>query len=116
MEQLVFAVTEASQVAQVRRQVVALAGKLGFTETDLGKAALVVTEVATNLVKHAVQGEVVVRLLEAHQRTGIEILALDKGPGMANLAQSLRDGYSTSGSPGTGMGSISRLARLFDLH
>ena len=115
-EQFIFAVTEASQVAEVRRHVVALAGKLGFNETDAGKAAIVATEAATNLAKHAVQGEVVVRLLEDQDRNGIEILALDKGPGMVNVAQSLRDGYSTAGSPGTGMGAMSRLARSFDLH
>ena len=115
-EQFIFAVTEASQVAEVRRQVVALASKLGFSETEVGKAAIVATEAATNLAKHAVQGEVVVRLLEAQDRSGIEILALDKGPGMVNVTQSLRDGYSTAGSPGTGMGAMRRLARWFDLH
>ena len=115
-EQFIFAVTEASQVAEVRRHVAALAGKLGFSETDAGKAAIVATEAATNLAKHAVQGEVIVRSLVAPDRNGIEILALDKGPGMVNVAQSLRDGYSTAGSPGTGMGAMSRLARSFDLH
>ena len=115
-EQFIFAVTEASQVAEVRRQVVSLASKLGFNQTDVGKAAIVATEAATNLAKHAVQGEVVIRLLEDQDRSGIEILALDRGPGMVNVAQSLRDGYSTAGSPGTGMGAMSRLARSFDLH
>ena len=115
-EQFVFAVTEASQVAEVRRQVAALASKLGFNPTEVGKAAIVATEAATNLAKHAVQGEVIVRLLEDQDRSGIEILALDKGPGMVNVAQSLRDGYSTAGSPGTGMGAMSRLARSFDLY
>ena len=119
-QQFIFAVTETSQVAEVRRQVVALASKLGFSETEVGKAAIVATEAATNLAKHAVQGEVVIRLLEDQERSGIEILgtssALDKGPGIVNLAQSLPDGYSTAGSPGTGMGAMRRLARLFDLH
>ena len=115
-EQFIFAVTEMSQVAEVRRQVVALASKLGFNPTEVGKAALVATEAATNLAKHAVQGEVLIRLLEDQDRSGIEILALDKGPGMVNVAQSLRDGYSTAGSPGTGMGAMRRLARSFDLH
>jgi len=115
-EQFFFAVTEATQVAEVRRHVVALAGKLGFSETEVGKVAIVATEAATNLAKHALQGEVVVRLIEDQDRRGIEILALDNGPGMVNVAQSLRDGFSTAGSPGTGMGAMSRLARSFDLH
>jgi anti-sigma regulatory factor (Ser/Thr protein kinase) len=115
-EQFIFAVTEMSQVAEVRRQVVALASKVGFNPTEVGKAALVATEAATNLAKHSVQGEVLIRLLEDQDRSGIEILALDKGPGMVNVAQSLRDGYSTAGSPGTGMGAMRRLAGSFDLH
>jgi anti-sigma regulatory factor (Ser/Thr protein kinase) len=115
-EQSIFTVTEASQVAQLRRHVTALAGKLGFSETDASKAAIVATEAATNLAKHAVHGEVVVRSLTTPDRNGIEILALDKGPGIVDVAQSLRDGYSTAGSPGTGMGAMSRLAGLFDLH
>src|SRR5262245_24587999 len=116
MGQLVFEVTEASQVAEVRRHAIAPASTLGFSDTDVGKLAIIVTEVTTNLVKHAVQGEVFIRWLETGGKSGFEILALDKGPGMTNVAQSQRDGYSTSGSPGTGMGAMSRLAGRFDLH
>jgi len=116
IDQFIVAVTEASQVAEVRRQVAALAGQLSFGESDLGRLAILVTEAATNLVKHAVQGEIVVRPLECQHRVGIEILALDKGPGIMNLAESLRDGHSTAGSPGTGLGAMSRLASPFDLH
>src|SRR4029077_6385718 len=47
---------------------------------------------------------------------GIEILAVDSGPGMADLARSLRDGYSTGGTSGTGLGAIRRLADVFDLY
>jgi hypothetical protein len=46
----------------------------------------------------------------------MEILALDKGPGIENVGESLRDGYSTSGSPGTGLGAVKRLSSLFDLY
>ena len=46
---------------------------------------------------------------------GVELLALDKGSGIANLAESLRDGYSTAGTPGTGLGAITRLAAEFDI-
>src|SRR5262245_18331314 len=115
-DQFVVAVTEASQVAEVRRQVAALASQLRFNESALGRLAIVVTEAATNLAKHAMQGEIVVRSLEAQNRAGIEILALDKGPGITNLTESLRDGHSTAGSPGTGLGAMSRLASPFDLH
>ncbi len=109
-------VTEASQVGQARRTAAALARRLGFDETEAGKVALAVTEAATNLVKHGGGGEVVLRGLEHGGECGIEMLALDRGPGMADLSRCLRDGFSTAGSPGTGLGAIARLSGLFDAY
>jgi anti-sigma regulatory factor (Ser/Thr protein kinase) len=115
-DQLILRVTDPHQVSEVRRTVVATASKVGFTEVEVGKLALVATEAATNLVKHGVAGEVLVRPLRTPGGHAIEIVALDKGPGIANIAESLRDGYSTAASPGTGMGAMSRLSSVFDVH
>ena len=68
--------------------------------------ALVVTEAATNLVKHAQAGQLLLRTLDEAEGPGVELLTLDTGPGMANVGQCLQDGYSTAGSPGTGLGAI----------
>jgi Stage II sporulation protein E (SpoIIE) len=78
--------------------------------------ALIVTELATNLVKHAKAGELLIRRLGSEGMDGIEVLSLDKGPGMSNVAQSLGDGHSTAGSPGTGLGAIQRTADVFDVY
>ncbi|MFH1008945.1 MAG: ATP-binding SpoIIE family protein phosphatase [Candidatus Latescibacterota bacterium] len=112
----VLPVTEASQAGKARRRAVALAGRLGFDETETGKVAVVVTEVATNLAKHAARGEVLLGPVERDGVAGIEVLALDRGPGMARLGECMRDGYSSAGSPGTGLGAISRLSAVFDIH
>lgn len=109
-------ITETSQVGEARRLISASARRLGFDETREGKVAIVVTEMAGNLVKHAGGGELVVRALRSGEIDGIEILALDRGPGMADLARSRRDGYSTAGSPGTGLGAISRLSDHFEAY
>jgi anti-sigma regulatory factor (Ser/Thr protein kinase) len=109
-------VTEISQVAETRRAATALARQLVFEEAGIGKVALIVTEAATNLAKHATRGEILLYALQSGQIGGIQILALDKGPGLANAARALRDGYSTTGSPGTGLGAIKRLATSFDIH
>jgi anti-sigma regulatory factor (Ser/Thr protein kinase) len=95
---------------------VALADRLGFGEADAGKVALVVTEAATNLVKHGGGGELVLGVLQRDGGAGIEVLALDRGPGMADLGRCLRDGYSTAGSRGTGLGAIARLSSSFEVH
>jgi anti-sigma regulatory factor (Ser/Thr protein kinase) len=110
------AMTESSQVAAGRRLATQLATELGFDEVDTGKVALVATEVATNLVKHAVHGQLLIRQRHAATESGIELLALDKGPGMQNVTACLRDGYSTAGSLGTGLGAITRLTSFWDIY
>lgn len=101
-------VTESSQVGEVRRRAAHTARSLGFDEGDAGRVALAATEAATNIVKHAGSGEMLLRVLGDAQAPGIELIALDRGPGMANVAESLRDGHSTAGSPGFGLGSLAR--------
>ncbi|MDQ7988543.1 MAG: ATP-binding protein/SpoIIE family protein phosphatase [Candidatus Dactylopiibacterium sp.] len=112
---VVFPVEESSRIGEARRHAVRLAQTLGFDETRVGRVALVVTELGTNLLKHAREGQLLIAARQ-HASAGIEILSVDRGPGMRDVAQSLRDGYSTAGSPGTGLGAISRLADDFDLH
>ncbi|MGT2477943.1 ATP-binding protein [Methylobacterium oryzae CBMB20] len=79
-------VTEASQVAEARRRAVAVAQSIGFDETAAGRIALVVTELATNVVKYGVPGEVLVGTYEDGTGSGVEILVLDKGEGFSNLS------------------------------
>lgn len=109
-------VTESSQPAAARREAVRLAQEGGLGEQAIGKTALVVTELATNLVKHASQGELLIRWFEHIGIAGIEVLSLDKGPGIADVARALGDGYSTAGSPGSGLGAVQRAAEEFDLY
>src|SRR4051812_48926233 len=92
---LVVLVAEVSQVAEARRAASSLAQKTGMDETAAGKLAIVVTEAATNLVKHGGGGRI---LLSAHERSGasgVEVLAIDKGAGMADVRRCAGDGYST---------------------
>jgi anti-sigma regulatory factor (Ser/Thr protein kinase) len=114
-EQICVPVTESSQPAAARRAAVGLAQDAGLDESAVGHVALVVTELATNLVKHAKGGELLLRRLGSEGMEGVEVLSLDRGPGMSDLALSLRDGHSTTGSPGTGLGAVRRTAGEFDL-
>lgn len=110
-----FGVTDASCVGEVRRFCAKGALDAGWNELDVGRLSLVVTELGTNLVRHASDGQLWVAFLPEHQ--GVEILALDKGPGIADVQRSILDGVSTgSGSPGTGLGAIRRLASDLDIH
>jgi len=103
-------------VAEARREVTGLARAIGFDESVIGRVALVVTEAASNLVKHTPEGQFLARAFDRDGVAAIEVLALDQGPGMANTGESLRDGYSTAGSQGTGLGAIKRLSDEFDIY
>ena len=109
-------VLDASHASEHRRQIGALARRSGFDSTKEGKIAISVTEIATNLTKHAGEGEIVVRSLTHGSREGLELLGIDKGPGIDNIGMAMEDGYSTAGSPGTGLGAIKRLADEFDIY
>jgi anti-sigma regulatory factor (Ser/Thr protein kinase) len=109
-------VGDASAVGEVRRGAMIVARKAGLSQEDVAKVALVVTEAASNLVKHAGGGEVVVNALQNDSAIGVDVVALDHGPGIANFAHAARDGFSTSGSPGTGLGAMARLASEFDVY
>jgi anti-sigma regulatory factor (Ser/Thr protein kinase) len=111
-----FHIREASSVAEARRKVTSLARAVGFDESAAGRVALVVTEAGTNLVKHALEGQLLARVFDRGGVTVVEVLALDQGPGIADISESLRDGYSTAGSPGTGLGAIKRLSDDFDIY
>jgi anti-sigma regulatory factor (Ser/Thr protein kinase)/serine/threonine protein phosphatase PrpC len=115
-EQTCVPVTESSQPAAARRLAVSLAQEAGMQEPAVGNLALVVTELATNLVKHARGGELLMRRLGSEGTEGVEVLSLDKGPGMPNVALSLGDGYSTAGTSGTGLGAVLRAAGAFDMY
>jgi len=119
--QLIFPISETSQVGAARRKTVELAKGLGFDEAEMERAAIIATEMGTNLVKHAGGGVLLARVTQDEasgqgDASGLELLALDNGPGMANAAECLRDGYSTTGSPGQGLGAINRLASSFEVY
>ncbi len=109
------AVNDASEVAQARRQAAAIADRNGFAEEDSGRVALVATELATNLIKHGRGGEMLIGAFEDGDGGGTEIIALDRGPGIADVEACLKDGYSSAGTRGNGLGAIIRQSHDFDI-
>ncbi|WP_018655586.1 ATP-binding SpoIIE family protein phosphatase [Actinomadura flavalba] len=109
-------VEDVSAVAAARRRATALAEPLGFEPDRLAQIALAASEAASNLHKHARDGTMTLRVTRAGGVPAIELVCIDKGPGMSDVPRSLRDGYSTSGTLGIGLGAINRLADRSDLH
>ena len=108
-------VVESSQVADVRRRASVLSHTFGFDETAAGRVAIAVTELATNLVKYGASGEILLGTFDDETGAGLEVIALDKGPGFSNIPEMMRDGHSTGGSAGTGLGAIQRQTQAFDI-
>lgn len=110
----VFPMEDSSRVGEARRHASQLAQECGLDATEAGRLALVVTELGTNLARHALKGRMLLSPRPA--RREVEVIALDDGPGIGDLERSMGDGFSTGGTPGTGLGAVRRLAREFDIH
>jgi anti-sigma regulatory factor (Ser/Thr protein kinase) len=105
-----------SQTGNARRQAQSLALAMDFDELRQGQLGIIVTEAARNIATHAGQGEIILSPWAYDGTAGIDILALDKGQGIENISAALQDGYSTAGTPGNGLGAISRLAGTFQVY
>jgi anti-sigma regulatory factor (Ser/Thr protein kinase) len=110
----VFPMEESSRVGEARRYAALLGDECGLDEVAAGQLALVVTELANNLVRHAEQGQLL--LAGRPTRSEVEVISMDRGPGIADVTRSLVDGFTTGSTPGTGLGAVRRLAHDFDIH
>ena len=113
---MIIEVNDSSQTGEARRRAVAQAEQLAFDETQRGAVAIVVTEIATNLVKHAREGKIYLQSLRQNGSSGLRLIAMDKGSGIKDLARALEDGHSTTGTRGTGLGAVRRLSHRFEIY
>lgn len=114
--QVLLHISDASLAGEARRIAVRLAEEIGMEEGDRGAVAIAVTEMATNIVKHAGTGRIVCEQLATNGTRGIRFLAMDKGPGIRNISAALEDGFSTAGTGGNGLGAVRRLSTSFDIY
>jgi anti-sigma regulatory factor (Ser/Thr protein kinase) len=115
-EPAVIQVRDATHAGEARRRAAAFAERLSLGERASSSLAIVVTEIVTNIVKHAGGGTLLLDPIAYNGNRGMRVLALDKGPGIKDLSTALRDGHSTTGTPGNGLGAITRLSDVFDIH
>ena len=104
------------ELSAARGAAAALARRVGLDEQRAGQVALAVSEAATNLSRHAVDGAILLRATRGPEVTGVEFVAVDSGPGMANVPDAMLDGTSSAGTLGIGLGAVARLADVFDIH
>jgi serine/threonine-protein kinase RsbT len=109
------AIREEWDVAVARKHVRELALQEGFPENRTGALATAVSEVARNIVVHAGAGEVVLAAVSERGRRAIVVVARDDRPGIADMEEAMRDGYSTGRGLGLGLPSAKRLMDEFTL-
>lgn len=111
-------VEETSITAEARRTAREMALGMGMEASAAEHVAIATTEACTNILKHGGGGQVLLQTsTEGSEAVPLlELLAVDQGPGMINLAQCLQDGYSTGSSPGEGLGAIQRLSKQSDFY
>jgi anti-sigma regulatory factor (Ser/Thr protein kinase) len=105
-----------SGVGDARRAAVRLAERAGLPAARAAAVALLATELATNLARHARDGELLMQALASPVGPAVELLSVDRGPGMADVERCLVDGFSTGGTAGSGLGAVRRIADDFDIY
>jgi anti-sigma regulatory factor (Ser/Thr protein kinase) len=111
----VISLSDASSTAEARRAGARMAASLVLNDSKAGEAAIVITEAARNAVVYGGGGQLLLSGTKSASETRMEILVMDQGPGISDLPRALEDGYSTGGTPGTGLGAIRRIAGSFDI-
>jgi len=102
-------VSQAGHVGTAQQAGRTMARALGFGVRECEEVAVVVTELASNLLKHAGRGRLTLIPTRESERAGIQIESVDRGPGISDVEQAIADGYSTAGSLGCGLGAVNRL-------
>ena len=102
-------------IVQARQKGRALAMEMGFGSGDATLIATAISELARNIVSYARSGQITLRIDDGGNRYGLSIIASDEGPGISDIRQALRDGFSTSGSLGIGLPGVRRLMDEFEI-
>jgi serine/threonine-protein kinase RsbT len=104
-----------ADVVEARQRGREIAAELGFSSTDLTLIVTAISEVARNIVLYADHGEIVMRQLRGDGRRGIQVVAHDSGPGIADVELAMRDAYSTGNGLGLGLPGARRLMDEFHI-
>jgi serine/threonine-protein kinase RsbT len=109
------AINSDQDIVLARQKGRGMATELGFSAGDATLIATAISELARNIVSYARKGHIALKRVNGLNRQGIAVIASDDGPGIADIRQALRDGFSTSGSLGLGLPGVRRLMDEFDI-
>ena len=109
------AINSDQDIVSARQKGRLMASEIGFSSGDATLIATAISELARNIVSYARKGEITIKIVNGLNRQGIAVIATDDGPGIPDIRQALRDGFSTSGSLGLGLPGVRRLMDEFEI-
>jgi len=109
------AINSDQDIVSARQKGRLMASEIGFSSGDATLIATAISELARNIVSYARTGQITIKTVNGLNRQGIAVIATDDGPGIPDIRQALRDGFSTSGSLGLGLPGVRRLMDEFEL-
>ena len=109
------AINSDQDIVSARQKGRQMATELGFSTGDATLIATAISELARNIVSYARKGQITLKMVNGLNRQGISVVATDDGPGITDIRQALRDGFSTSGSLGLGLPGVRRLMDEFEI-
>jgi serine/threonine-protein kinase RsbT len=102
-------------IVNVRRAVRTWAIEEGFSLIEQTKLVTAASELARNAIVHGGGGEAVIEVLNESYRTGLRLTFIDHGPGIPDIPAAMKDGYTTAGGLGLGLGGAKRLSDQFEI-
>jgi serine/threonine-protein kinase RsbT len=102
-------------VVRVRQEVRVRAVKIGLSLVDQTKIITAASELARNALDYGGGGVAIMAIIERNGRRGLQLVFQDQGPGIADIDQALKDGFTSGGGLGLGLGGAKRLANEFDI-
>ena len=115
VEEIHVAISSDQDIVSARQKGRVMANEIGFSSGDATLIATAISELARNIVTYARKGQITLKRVNGLNRQGISVIASDHGPGIPDIRQALRDGYSTSGSLGLGLPGVRRLMDEFEI-
>jgi serine/threonine-protein kinase RsbT len=112
---MVLAIRSAEDIVRMRQTVREHAIAQGFSLVDQTKLVTAASELARNILNYAREGELKIEAVNAGLRRGLRLTFSDRGPGIADIALAMKDGYTTGGGMGLGLGGSKRLSSEFDI-
>ena len=108
-------ITNESDVTEASFEALRLGEMIDFSRAKYHMVSTAVSELGTNIYRYAQSGSITLRVLENDEKKGIEVIAEDKGPGIADVEAAMGDNFSTSNSLGVGLPGVKRMMDEFTI-